>query len=307
MPQVSLKTCRVPESFAEALRFNFDRLQFACGGDERAFYGETLCGVYAALTDKGEGLKYPPPDINQDSVLVGQDCDGRTFLVSIDGMGGMGAGEIASREIALSLSQDLSYGIPLREAIALSQHVLIGANLTELLNKPGAKTCNMGATLVAAEIIGKRAEIDHIGDSRALILRGGQIIFETQDHSFIQDEVDRGNVSREAALVDPRRNVVNRALSLNRGRPARDRVDSASVELKSGDIIVLASDGLWDVLLPEKVAEILLKSGHPYAGAPKLRDKVRKEVDRRHELALSSGNMCIEGDDHINIIVYQHR
>jgi serine/threonine protein phosphatase PrpC len=293
-----------PGSFSEALARKIDRVELACGGAEAVFHGETLLGTYAAQTDKGVGRKQP---VNQDSVLIGQDLDGRTYLVSIDGMGGMDAGEIASREIAQSLAQDLSSGVHLREAIKFSEHVLFGFNQAQLLDDPNPITKNMAATLVAVEIAGNRARVYHIGDSRALILRDGNIIYETHDHSQIQREIDGGKITREDALVSDLRYAVDRGLGLRRGWPMESQVDRTSIELKSGDILVLASDGLWDVLLSEKVAEIVVKSGHPYAGVATLREKVRLEVDRRHELIEVENNPHLEADDNINIIIYQHK
>lgn len=115
-----------------------------------------------------------------------------------------------------------------------------------------------GATLTAVWLLGDRAAVAHLGDSRAWLLRDGELVQLTQDHTEVQSLIRDGVLTEEEARTDPRRHLLNRALA--EGLPAE--ADIFVVPLRPADRLVLSTDGVHDVLPLERLAE-LLGEGRP--------------------------------------------
>jgi serine/threonine protein phosphatase PrpC len=174
-------------------------------------------------------------------------------LVAVaDGVGGHNAGEVASA-IAIDV---LSEWMPtlerdgaekLRDA-ASDAHRRIYARAQQERELHG-----MATTLTAAWIERGTCTIAHVGDSRAYLLRGGELRQLTEDHSWVAEMVRRGRITPEEAYEHPWRNLVVQALG---GQPDV-AIEMLSVELRVGDRLVLASDGLSDMLRPEELTQIL--------------------------------------------------
>jgi protein phosphatase len=125
----------------------------------------------------------------------------------------------------------------------------------------------MGTTLTMAFCSGRRLFIIHAGDSRAYLFRGGCLEQLTEDHTLVAELVGRGVLSPEEAKRDPRRHVVTNVLG--GGHPGV-RVDVQRVLLEPGDVLLLCSDGLHDMLDDNRVAAILAEAAGPEAACRKL-------------------------------------
>ena len=200
------------------------------------------------LTDRGKIRKE-----NQDTLryLLPDDGDS-AILVVCDGMGGAQAGELAS-----TLAAEEFFGCVVdalgkggaelaelvREGAELANHTVYSRSLKE----PGTK--GMGTTLVAAIIRGDECVIVNVGDSRAYLIGNGSIMRVTRDHSLVEELVARGELTREAARTHPRKNVITRALGVDQ----KVKSDIFEAALHEGDILLLCTDGLSNVVLDEEI------------------------------------------------------
>jgi len=203
-----------------------------------------------------------------------EDCfavipDDSLFIVA-DGMGGHAAGEVASklavsaiadfiastrqdRDITWPYEYDTSMsmeGNRLRTAIRLANQRILDT-ITHKKDLEG-----MGTTLVGAMIVDGHACVGHVGDSRAYLIREGKMSQLTSDHSWVNEQVKLGFLSKDDASRHPFRNVVTRAL----GSKDEVVVDVSEEDLEPGDIILLCSDGLNSMLDDEAIAETVLQN-----------------------------------------------
>jgi serine/threonine protein phosphatase PrpC len=233
----------------------------------------TLSWRYAAASDVGllrEG--------NEDSAFAG-----RRLLAVADGMGGHAAGEVASAAVIAALEQLDELGVDagdpqeaLREAVAEAN-----AHLRDMVAADN-ELQGMGTTVTAVLTDGDYTWLAHIGDSRAYLLRDGELHQLTRDHTYVQQLVDEGRLAPADVSTHPQRNVITRALD---GRQDVD-VDLERLDLRAGDRLLLCSDGLSGVVSDESMAEVLTGT------TPE--DAVQRLVD----LALRGG-----GPDNITCIV----
>ena len=211
--------------------------------------------------------------------LENEDCiaaDPRVGLaVLADGMGGHNAGEVASR-MAVELAQTelavrLDAGRPLAAAGAegLIAAYLARAN-TDLLAAARANPeyRGMGTTLVVAVWHAAGVSFGHVGDSRLYRLRGGALRLLTRDHSFVQEQVDRGELTPEQARYAPNRNVLTRAIGIDPEVAADVRTCASEAD----DLYLLCSDGLTDMLTDDEIGEILAAASTLEAAAGRLVD-----------------------------------
>jgi PPM family protein phosphatase len=200
---------------------------------------------------------------NEDSLLVGEGRDRSLFAVA-DGIGGFEAGEVAS-SIAVDVLKDLAPSDSLDEAIReANRRILESARSDEKLS-------GMGTTVVAVRFRGAGgssadepiAEVSHVGDSRAYLLRGGEMKPVTEDHSLVAELVRSGDLTRAEASEHPQRNLITRAL----GAEEEVAVDTAVLPVEVGDRLLLCSDGLSDMVPEAKISEILSSANDPEGGA----------------------------------------
>lgn len=173
--------------------------------------------------------------INEDRVF---DCPDHGLWAVADGMGGHAGGDIAAQTIVTALRAVVVGGdAPDAAALVGAIHTANAA----IVARNRALGSDAGSTVVAAQIApDATATIAWVGDSRAYLVRGGAVRQLTHDHSFVQDLIDAGLLSVEAAVRHPRANVVTRALGV---ALALD-VATVMVALLPGDLLVLCSDGL---------------------------------------------------------------
>ncbi len=214
---------------------------------------------FAACTDTGRIRSH-----NEDSVVVSAE---HGLAVLADGMGGYSAGEVASgiattviRETIESRLGKRGWRRPLR-AGAMQQ--MLGAAV-KLANSAILATAQrqpeyagMGTTLVAALFDHDRVTIAHVGDSRAYRLRQGGIEQLTHDHSLLQEQVDAGLISADEARFSDHKNLVTRAVGIE--QPLEVEIHEHRVAV--GDLYLLCSDGLSDLLSEREIAELALADG----------------------------------------------
>src|SRR5215212_7118088 len=221
---------------------------------------------------------------NEDALLVGEGRDETLFAVA-DGIGGFEAGEVAS-SIAIEAFKELDPSSSLEDAIReANQRILATARGDEKLS-------GMGTTVVAMRFGGTReepaAEISHVGDSRAYLLRGGDLKPVTEDHSLVAELVRSGDLTRAQASEHPQKNLITRAL----GAEEEVEVDTAVLPIGPGDRLLLCSDGLSD-MAPENTMLDLLTS-YP--------EDTEKTVQALVQAALDAG-----GADNITVVVVDVR
>jgi PPM family protein phosphatase len=176
------------------------------------------------------------------------------LFVVADGMGGAQAGEVASEMAVDSFTSGLPDGDPadgLRHIIESANRAIHDRSRTE------AKTAGMGTTVTAAYVGQSDVTIAHVGDSRAYVLRGGELTRLTRDHSLVGELVARGKLTEEQAEMHPQRSVITRAL----GSEPDVEVDVHVYAARAGDVFLLNSDGLTSMVQEPRVREILEGAG----------------------------------------------
>ena len=192
---------------------------------------------------------------NEDSLYADADQERGLFIVA-DGMGGHAAGEVASEMAVQIVARDLA---PLRdlsgdEPLAQMGEALRNANraIYERTIVEADKQ-GMGTTASCLLMGGGRWIIGHIGDSRVYLLRDGVFRQVTKDHSYVQEQVDAGFLTPEQARYHPYSNVITRCVGAN----ASVEADVLDGELQTGDLYLVASDGLTGMVEDPQLKKIL--------------------------------------------------
>jgi protein phosphatase len=205
-----------------------------------------------------------------------------SYVVAVvaDGMGGAAAGEEASRlaveavESGLILTNlgtdNLDRMSEQTVANQLSRAIRMGNQRIVARAAVDPEMRGMGTTVTLAFVRGTRAIIAHVGDSRAYLVDGetGGITQITDDHSFVEALVAAGHLTHEQAEDHPMKNVLYRAL----GQHDDIEVDVYEAQLRSGDRIVLCSDGLTRHVKPHEIADIVLSIDDPQIASQALVD-----------------------------------
>jgi protein phosphatase len=196
---------------------------------------------------------------------------GVVFVVS-DGMGGALAGDVASRmavetvrEMLMGSDDGSSAGCddatPLVECL---RNATVYANLAiHHKSQEDTRCSGMGATFTGAAIKGDMLDLVQVGDSRAYLMRGGEIKLATKDQSLVQQLVDVGQISEQEAETHMFRNVILQAL----GAQSELSPVSCRIRLRQGDILLLCSDGLSGKLRAEDMTSIIEKADGDLAAA----------------------------------------
>jgi PPM family protein phosphatase len=239
----------------------------------------TLAIRYAVRSDVGllrEG--------NEDSAYAGPH-----LLVIADGMGGHAAGEVAS-SVAISALKDLDNEVEGDEELpgntlvaALSAAIASANSALHDMSIEDPSTEGMGTTLTAMLWSGPKFALCHIGDSRAYLLRDGELAQITRDHTLVQSLVDDGRLSPAQAATHPQRSLIMRALQGS----SEAEPDLSVREARAGDRYLLCSDGLTDVVSEETLHKVLAQPGD--------RDEI---VTQLIDLAIRGG-----GPDNITCII----
>lgn len=179
----------------------------------------------------------------------------RAVLVVADGMGGHVGGDVASRTAVRTVMDAIrpsgysrleTLGETVREAVA----GVVRAADERVRDAGGGGDKPPGTTFTSVFVVGNRAYIGHVGDSRAYHLRNDEIVPVTEDHSFVGKLVREGKLTPEEAKDFPQKNIILR--SLGAGEPVT--VDEpVELFLQDGDVLFLCSDGLWDLVGEEEI------------------------------------------------------
>jgi PPM family protein phosphatase len=230
--------------------------------------------AYAVASDTGRRRRR-----NEDNYVVAPPL----FAVA-DGMGGAQAGEVASQLAASALEGGDSDALDGTERIdALIQE----ANrriFDRASTDPSAS--GMGTTMTVALVEGMTVAIGHVGDSRAYLVRGEQMEQLTEDHSLVNELLKSGKLSEEEAHVHPQRSVITRAVGTD---PDVD-VDGFTIEADEGDVFLICSDGLSDMVEDEEILELV----HQH------RDDLDKAVKALVQAANRGG-----GEDNITAVAFR--
>lgn len=199
---------------------------------------------------------------NEDALAIDAE---HGIVILADGMGGYNAGEVASHMATEFIQAELSHWMgtgpnqhdPQRMSRALEM-CADEANLS-VLNAALANPqyAGMGTTLVVGVFHGPYLVLGHIGDSRCYRLRGAELQQLTRDHSVLQEQVDAGLLTRAQAADAPGRNLLTRAL----GVESATRIEIHVHRVQAGDVYLLCSDGLSDMVNDRDIAAILSAPG----------------------------------------------
>lgn len=195
---------------------------------------------------------------NEDSVAI-DESTGLTVLA--DGMGGYNAGEVASGMATTYIKTEMARW--LREVGAQAQtrdirralEICVDNANRAILSaaQSNEQYAGMGTTLVVAVFHESTLLVGHIGDSRCYRLRQGELTQITRDHSFLQEQIDAGLLTPEEAAISGNKNLVTRALGVD--EPVL--LELNEFELEAGDLYLMCSDGLSDMVADEEVGAIL--------------------------------------------------
>ena len=197
----------------------------------------TLVARHAVRTDIGRHR-----EANEDTAVVEP-----PLYAVCDGMGGARAGEVASQLACVTLAERTAAGDTLVDAAqAANAAVYTAAAADDAL-------AGMGTTLTAMALGGRVARFAQVGDSRAYLLRDGELRQVSLDHSIVGQMIRAGELTVEEAAVHPMRSILTRAL----GTEPQVDVDDYEVDLRAGDVVLLCSDGLSGMVRDESIAKLL--------------------------------------------------
>ena len=194
------------------------------------------------------------------------------MAVLADGMGGYNAGDVASQMAVLTITADLKT----KFKNASTEKIYMDVNLVKSLLIDATKAANqaiyqvsneqpqcagMGTTLVLSVFINNKVVIGHIGDSRAYLLRDNNFIQLTSDHSVLQEQLDSGLLTPEQAKFATYKNYVTRALGVE---PEVD-LELNTFDVSVGDIYLLCSDGLSEMLEDDEIKAIIIEENETLA------------------------------------------
>ena len=205
------------------------------------------------------------------------------IYVVADGMGGAQAGEVAARIATDAFDSPLRDDGNPEEELA---NVAAEANrrIFELARSDSSRS-GMGTTLTGALVSGDEVSIVHVGDSRAYLLREGELRQLTRDHSLVEELRREGRLTSEEAEEHPQRSIITRAL----GPEPEVELDVHTHQARPRDVFLLCSDGLTSMVREERLREILLESGSLQEAV----DKCVREANR------------MGGRDNITVVVFR--
>lgn len=226
--------------------------------------------------------------VNEDRVAVFKNKSQATFAIVADGLGGHLGGEVAS-EMAVSHLGYLFEQTTLNDAISaitwLKAQVIV--ENTSILKRADQyhDLAGMGTTLVCALLFEDEYAIANIGDSRAYVWHEGSFKQLTEDHSYVNELVKRGEISKEEAKHHPHKNIITRTLGVSK----QAQIDTKVYRKVAGDILLLCSDGLTNMLDDDQIKTIL-ESGLP--------------LEKRCDQLITQANLA-GGTDNITALLIQ--
>ena len=240
--------------------------------------------VYSALVDIGVSEKHNDDraTVNGRMLDSGEICgsteEGYILAAVCDGAGGVRQGGRAAHISAELISQENRSGLTAGELRAAIED--INRRILEISDKEDAKG-ELMTTVAGVYISGEDFMVFNAGDSRVYRLRGQYLRQLSKDHSYVQDLVDIGKITPEEAQMHPNKNIINKFIGIN--DTVSPRIKEYTEDVLIGDIYMICSDGISDVLDKETIAGILV----PHSRDAELSDACRALRDA----AVSAGNL----------------
>ena len=231
---------------------------------------------------------------NNEDLFIAQQVHGGKFILAsvIDGVGGYTGGEIAAEQAQAAVIE--CAGKPFKEAIPMLAECLHLANERVIAEKKRSnkyQEMSCVATVALADISANRFYYAHVGDTRLYLFRDGSLVKISHDQSFVGFLEESGRLTEQAAMEHPRRNEINKALGfeddLNQNA---DYIETGQSPFLSGDLLLLCSDGLSDMVNSTEIASILSRSGS-------LKEKTRLLIDMANEKG---------GRDNVTVVLVQN-
>lgn len=202
-----------------------------------------------SVTDIGKKRK-----LNQDFVYVSEAPVGNlpNIFIVADGMGGHNAGDYASKCATETIIREIRGCFEKNPVRIMGKAIRIANDQIRRKAKEDLSLYGMGTTVVAATCLGHYLQVANVGDSRLYIV-GEEIRQITHDHSLVEEMIRMGTIDREAARNHPDKNIITRAI----GALDTVEIDFFHEELKPGDIVLMCSDGLTNMLEDKEIDNIM--------------------------------------------------
>ena len=234
--------------------------------------------LFAARTDPGRKRDHNEDSLHVAVLPVGNDALSPWYVFAVaDGVGGHERGEWASQTAVSVLTSEVARQLAHSSALDALRAGFGTANLAVLEDATPAQRAGRRAatTLVAALVRDGTLWWAHVGDSRLYLVRQGRAQRVTEDHSWVEEQVRAGFISQEDALLSDRRHAITRSIGFE---PTVNVDTGGPIPLRSGDVMILCSDGLYgqvtdgelagvvQQLLPEPAAERLVALSNERGG-----------------------------------------
>ncbi len=220
-----------------------------------SFGQKSDCGPARSLNEDYADCFVPAP-----SDEAQRRAKGAIFLMA-DGMGGHQAGEVASRQAVERVMQEYYADSTHKPGDSLVRAFKVANQMLYDYASSDPTKAGMGTTLVAAIVLGRKVYVANVGDSRAYLIDKTGLTQITEDHSWVEEQVQAGFLTREQAERHPQRNLITRAL----GAKPSVEVDLFEGELSEGDMLLLCTDGLCGPLSKQQMAHIVRSQQPPQA------------------------------------------
>jgi protein phosphatase len=203
----------------------------------------------AYLTDTGRTR-----ELNEDAIYASEKPVGNlpNLFIVADGMGGHNAGDFASTFTVDTLVEEIGNSFEKNPSIIFQKAIQVANQKLREIAAADLRKRGMGTTVVAATCMGKYLQVANVGDSRLYVVND-TIKQITTDHSYVEEMIKRGNLQRENARSNPNKNIITRAV----GAKNDIQADIYVLELKPGDLLLMCSDGLSNMLEDEEMRMII--------------------------------------------------
>ncbi len=243
---------------------------------------------YFGITDTGKIRS------NNEDTFIAQPVMNDQFIAAcvIDGVGGYEGGEVASRLAHDAILSHLQSNEG-SDITAIMKEALIAANEAIYQEKQVSKENEQMAcvlTLALADLANNKFYYAHVGDTRLYLLRDHSLVKVTRDHSFVGFLEDSGRLSEEAAMRHPKRNEINKALGFDSQIRTPDYVETGESPFLPGDMILLCSDGLTDMIDNSTMTSVLITD---------------KDLSSKGEALINAANNA-GGKDNITVVLVQN-
>jgi PPM family protein phosphatase len=233
----------------------------------------TGLGHVGVITDTGRKRRR-----NEDAYV----CEPPLFAIA-DGMGGAQAGEVASRLAAAALKES---GVETGGEQRILDLIQEANRRVYARSSTDPNTSGMGTTITVALVENGHVAFGHVGDSRAYLIRDGRMEQVTEDHSLVNELLKSGKLSPEEAEAHPQRSVITRALGTD---PDVD-ADTFTIEAKVGDVFLLCSDGLTDMVGEREIQDLV--------------ERNREDIDVALKSLVKAANRS-GGEDNITVVAFE--